>query len=67
MIKVPDFCPKCNVDFKDKPIPEKHREFYGNETHFSRLIFIYDRDLDRTVSWRCPDCGYTWKRENEKE
>ncbi len=61
-MSTPKYCPKCKADFKGAPIPEKSREHYGNETHFSRLIGITDIWLDRTVSWLCPDCGHKWKR-----
>lgn len=50
-------CPKCNADLTGEPIPERHREHYPpGDTHFSRVIGLYDRELDRTVGWRCPDC-----------
>lgn len=55
-------CPKCGADFQGPPIPEQHRQHYGKHTHFSRLIGIYDMDRDRTVAWRCPDCGHEWPR-----
>ena len=55
-------CPFCKVSFKGPPIPPPHREHYGDATHFSRKIGIYDRALDKTVSWRCPDCGKEWPR-----
>ena len=35
---------------------------YGDATHGSRRIGIYDRGRDRTVAWRCPDCGHQWDR-----
>ena len=43
-------------------IPEAQRESYG-ATHFLRAIAIYSREQDRTVAWRCPDCGHEWERE----
>jgi len=55
-------CPKCKASLRGKRIPEKHREAYGNATHFSRVIGLYDRNLDRTTHWKCPDCGHVWLR-----
>ena len=56
-------CPNCNVDLTGDPIPEKDRHLFGNATHFERQIGLYDRDLDMTVAYKCPDCGATWSRE----
>lgn len=53
-----DNCPKCGASLLDKPIPEESRKLYGGKTHFRRVIGIYSREQDRTVAWRCPDCGY---------
>lgn len=64
---LPDHCPNCGASFQGEPIPEKHRELYGDETHFGRLITIYDIYADRTTQFRCPDCGYTWDRDTGKE
>jgi hypothetical protein len=56
-------CPNCKTDLTGEPIPEKDREAFGGATHFDRQIGIYDRRLDRTVAFKCPDCGYEWARE----
>lgn len=29
---------------------------------WGRQLGIYDRDLDRTVAYRCPDCKHEWSR-----
>ena len=58
-----DTCPSCHADLKGEKIPEKYREHYGSATHFSRSIALYDRDLDMTVNYKCPDCGHVWSRE----
>ena len=50
-------CPHCHADLTGVPIPKKSRQYYGTATHFQRRIGIYDRELDRTVSWRCPAGG----------
>lgn len=58
----PKRCPACNADFTGEPIPEESRHHYGDATHFSRVIGVYDYDLDRTVAWECPDCQHQWPR-----
>lgn len=57
-------CPLCSADLRGKPIPQKHidKGYYGDATHFSRVIGIYDQASDRTVAWRCPDCSGEWNR-----
>jgi hypothetical protein len=57
-----DHCPKCNADLQGDPIPEKSRHLYG-ATHFSRRMALYDQGRDRTVAFKCPDCGHEWARE----
>lgn len=60
----PARCPKCDADLRGELIPEALRaEYYGGKTHYLRAIGIYDRGRDRTVAWRCPDCGHEWRRE----
>lgn len=29
---------------------------------YSYIIAVYDWDADRTVAWRCPECGTEWDR-----
>lgn len=60
--KRPDDCPHCGVSLIGDPIPEADRHFFGNATHFRREIGVYDRERDRTVAYRCPDCGKEWAR-----
>lgn len=56
-------CPFCKADLRGEPIPEEHREHYGNETHFSRLIGIEILGgYDGVSYWRCPDCNAEWDR-----
>lgn len=50
-------CPHCGADFTGGPIRETHREHFGGKTHFSRLIAVSDRELDRCTHYQCPDCG----------
>jgi len=63
----PNKCPACNANLQGEPIPEKSREHFGNATHFSRVIGIYDTRRDRTTDWQCPDCGHRWARLNALE
>lgn len=56
-------CPLCGADLCSGPIPPEDQWLYGNRTHFLRRISIVDRDLDRAIAYRCPDCGGTWPRE----
>lgn len=54
-------CPSCNVSLQGEPIPAHSQDSYG-ATHFSRKIGLYSRERDRTVAWKCPDCGHEWER-----
>lgn len=56
-------CPACGADWQGDEIPATHREHFGGKTHYRRLIAVYDRDKDRTVAWRCPDCKEEWPRD----
>jgi len=60
-----DICPNCKVDLTGGPIPQQYIDagHYGNHTHYSRRIGIYDRGRDRTVAWVCPDCNHQWARD----
>jgi DNA-directed RNA polymerase subunit RPC12/RpoP len=61
-------CSHCGADLRGPTIPNDYRYMHGNlticeygcggEPHYSRLISIYDRQLDRTIAWQCPDCGH---------
>jgi len=57
----PERCPHCGVNLEGDPIPAESQHHYG-ATHFSRVIGLYDRGLDRTTAWRCPDCNGEWPR-----
>lgn len=54
-------CPACHVSLQGDPIPAASQEMYG-ATHFSRKIALYSRERDRTVAFKCPDCGHDWAR-----
>jgi hypothetical protein len=50
-------CPHCEAVLIAGKIPEKHQQAYGGREYFSRTISIYSQEKDRTVAYRCPDCG----------
>lgn len=52
-----DQCPLCKVELGDSWRERDGRLIFG-----SRRIGIYDRDQDRTVAWKCPDCNGEWPR-----
>lgn len=72
------YCPNCNVDLDDGSIWEhfyKERgsaeaadeiaKMYGatrTKGQWGRAIAMYDMNTDRTVSYKCPDCGHIWPR-----
>ena len=62
MQETDEHCPKCNADFDGGEIPENIREYYSPPYRWSRKIGIYDYGKDRTVAWKCPDCGHEWGR-----
>lgn len=35
---------------------------YGDQTHFSRKIALYNPSADRATQWQCPDCHWVWTR-----
>ena len=43
-------------------IAEKFYGYKDGKTKFSKVIAVYSVELDRTVLYICPDCGYTWDR-----
>ena len=55
-------CPECHADLWGDDIPEYEREHYQPPYKWRREIAIYDRDLDCTVAWKCPDCNHRWSR-----
>lgn len=59
---IPEHCPSCDADLVGDPIPEDKRELYGNAKNFSRVIGIYDLEVDRTIRYQCPDCKHEWVR-----
>lgn len=61
-----DDCPNCKTSWIAEPIPEASRHHYGDQTHFSRRIALYDPILDCRVGIRCPDCGHEIKRSQEE-
>jgi len=62
-VRLSDACPSCGASFDGGPIPENIRQHYGPPYRWSRRIAIVDRDLDRCVAYRCPDCAHEWPSE----
>ena len=58
----PQKCVECGYSFKGEKIPKGSQEFYGNHTHFSKMVGVYDIDLDRTVYFQCPECNAHYDR-----
>ncbi len=72
------YCPNCKADLDGGSIWEHFYKETGSEAEadrvaemygatrekgqWGRATGIYDRDLDRTVAWSCPDCGHRWGR-----
>lgn len=50
-------CPNCDSDQRDR------EHLVDGEPKYWRTIGVYDRDRDRTVAWKCPDCNHQWERE----
>jgi rubrerythrin len=71
-------CPNCNANLDGGSIwghffqktgseeqADKAAAVYGanrEKGQWGRAIALYDRDEDRTVAWKCPDCGHVWER-----
>lgn len=69
-------CPNCESNLEGDLIFDTFMKQYGDEEkalatagmygatktegRWKRQIGIYDMDRDRTVAWRCPDCGHEW-------
>lgn len=49
-------CPHCGANLQGDEIPETHRAHFGGRAHYSRIIAIYDPELDQTTHYKCPDC-----------
>lgn len=45
-------CPHCGADLRN----------HESGPPFRRQIGMYSRKRDRTMGWKCPDCGNTWRR-----
>lgn len=71
-------CPHCGVNLNGGLIYDTFMEKYGNheealraaemygatqtEGMWGREIAIYDFMKDKTVAYKCPDCGKEWAR-----
>ena len=58
--RIPMSCPSCSRSLAGARIREKDLGFYDGETHYSRVVGIYDEARDTLVGWRCPHCGWEW-------
>ncbi len=50
-VPIPFNCPGCGVQLGANDNPQ-----------FSRVIGVYDMDLDITTHWECPDCSQRIER-----
>lgn len=58
-------CPECKSSWVSRYLTDEEtrsNHFSKGTKFFSRLIAVYDRDKDRTVSFACPDCLTMWDR-----
>jgi predicted RNA-binding Zn-ribbon protein involved in translation (DUF1610 family) len=71
-------CPYCGSDMNGESIWQTFFDKYGDEQkadetaalygatrtqgRWGRRIGLYSMELDRTVAWKCPDCGDEWDR-----
>ena len=71
-------CPNCKTDLDGDLIYETYFKRYGDAAkaldaaqlhgatkttgRWGRQIGHSSMELDRVVSWGCPDCGHTWPR-----
>ena len=56
-------CKLCNENLQGKSIPELALSYYNGQTHFSKVIEIYDLDKQKTVGYECPVCHGRWNEE----
>ena len=75
-------CPSCKADMNgggiyahylaetgDPAEAARMAKMFGADEHhgqWGRQIAIYSREADRTVAWKCPDCGHEWDRLNRR-
>jgi DNA-directed RNA polymerase subunit RPC12/RpoP len=49
-------CPHCGANLIGNPIPDDIKAEYGNASHFSRIVGLYDQKTQRIKAYECPDC-----------
>jgi len=49
-------CPHCGTNLIGNIIPDDIKTEYGNATHFSRIVGLYDQKTQRIKAYECPDC-----------
>ncbi len=56
-------CPICGESFVGKEIPKEYLHYYGNKTHYSKIIGIEIPHLyDCCIMWKCGDCETYFRR-----
>lgn len=71
-------CQSCGADLNGELIWDYFYNLSGDEQHadrvadnygatrtsgrWGRAIAMYDFDKDKTVAFKCPNCGYKWER-----
>ena len=56
-------CPICGESFVGKEIPKEYLHYYGNKTHYSKIIGIEIPHLyDGCIMWKCGDCETYFRR-----
>jgi hypothetical protein len=69
MMYHPRYCAKCGADQRAGEIPREHVEkgYYGEDDgkpkYYYKWIGIYCMDADRTLYFKCSECG--GKRERQ--
>lgn len=73
-------CPACKADMNGGSIWQHFYDRHGSEAkadriaamygatrsfgRWGRALAIYSRERDRTVAYRCPDCGHEWSADS---
>lgn len=56
-------CPRCLSKWEGDPIPENIRQYYGDKTHWSKLIGVEVPGVyDGVLLWECPACKTKFPR-----
>lgn len=56
-------CQNCKQDLRNGSVPKSEKKFFGDHTHYSKLIGLrLDAEVDIVSHWQCPHCGFTFPR-----